>query len=259
MCIILFAHQCTNRYKLILLSNRDEYHKRATALASFWPGSPTVFSGWDKEAGGSWLSVDTKNRLAALTNIRKPSFNSPDELSRGLLVRGFLNQSLAAKEYLNNLKAMDNQYALFNLLLFDSSGLWHYSNDTHKIQQVDNGIHGLSNASIDTPWPKLRYGVNALKQLLSRDEVSITDSELLSILQNETKPADNQLPNTGVGMEFERLLSSIFIKSSEYGTRCSTLITLDYDNVLQFQEYSYDFEGKVTAKVSKTIPFLTMT
>ncbi|ORU93019.1 MAG: hypothetical protein A6F70_04340 [Cycloclasticus sp. symbiont of Bathymodiolus heckerae] len=109
----------------------------------------------------------------------------------------------------------------------------------------------------NTPWPKLVSSVNALKKGLPDEGSPLTEPTLLNILQSESIPPDDQLPNTGVGIEFERLLSTVFIKSNEYGTRCSTIITLDYDNLLQFHEYSYDYKGIQTNKIKKTFRCLT--
>jgi len=236
----------------VLLSNRDEYHKRATAQAAFWPQAPSVFGGRDKVAGGSWLSVDTNGRLAAVTNIRKPPFNKTANLSRGLLVSDFLKQSLSAADFINKLKTNDAEYALFNLLLFDKSGLWHYSNDTHQIHQINKGVHGLSNASLNTPWPKLREAVSALEHA----ESAIDVSTLLNIMHSEVRPSDSKLPSTGAALELERLLSAVFIRSDTYGTRCSTVITIDYENRLKFHELSFDAKGKALTEVSQCIDIL---
>jgi len=252
MCLIVFAHQYFSDYKLVILSNRDEYHERATAQARFWPEASLIFGGKDKVAGGSWLSVDAKGRLAAVTNIRKEPFNKKAALSRGLLVSDFLNQPLSAADFLNELKRKDTQYALFNLLLFDQTGLWYYSNDTRQIHQIDKGVHGLSNASLNTPWPKLCEAVSALEHT----SPSMHISTLLNIMGSELRPHDNELPNTGVTLELERLLSAVFIKSKAYGTRCSTIITIDYENTLKFHELSFDAEGKSQAEVSQRIDIL---
>jgi len=252
MCLIVFAHQHFSGYKLVLLSNRDEYHERAATPAGFWPSYPKIFGGQDEVAGGSWLSVDTSGRLAAITNVRKQPFNTTAELSRGLLVSDFLKQSLSAADFINELKKNDAQYALFNLLLSDKSGLWHYSNDTHKIHQINKGVHGLSNASLNTPWPKLRDAVSALEHA----ESAIDVSALLNIMHSEVRPSDSKLPSTGATLELERLLSAVFIKNDAYGTRCSTVITIDYENTLKFHEVSFDAKGKALTEVSQCIDIL---
>jgi len=251
MCLILFAHEYSKQYKLVLLANRDEYHKRATKKSGAWVNQPHIFGGIDLQAGGSWLSIDKSGRLAAITNVRKPPFGVTNKYSRGLLVSEFLSSDLCANDFLEELKPKSCDYGLFNLLLFDKSGLWHYSNDTGRSQRVERGIHGLCNASLDTPWPKLTTASKQFKQALERD--CFEPSKLFGIMQSQVRPLDEELPNTGVSLEFERLLSSVFIKSVGYGTRCSTLITIDYNNVLEFCELSYNAHGDIKSEVSQII------
>ncbi|MEO1896539.1 MAG: NRDE family protein [Cycloclasticus sp.] len=253
MCLILFAYDSLDQYKLVLLANRDEYHQRKSKQANFWPGHPTIFGGIDCVAGGSWLSVDTSGRLAAITNVRKPPFSDSNKQSRGELVKSFLSNQQLAEDYLKELKQKGAGYSLFNLLLLDSTGLWHYSSDTHHIQEITQGMHGLSNATLDTPWPKLTNGCSLMSQSLQQN--ALNPSELLSIMQSQLRPADDELPTTGVGIEFERLLSSIFIESRDYGTRCSTLLTIDRNNVLDFCELSYSPSGQITSDVLQEIKF----
>lgn len=251
MCLILFKYQPNEHYKLLLLANRDEYHQRQAKQADYWIDHPHIFGGIDSVAGGSWLSVDTAGRLAVITNIRKPPFAKDNKLSRGHIINDFLSQGQPAPEFLNALKLNDTSYGLFNLLLFDKTGLWHYSSDTHQAKPVEPGIHGLSNASLDTPWPKITTGSEQLKHVLDGD--SIDPVELINIMQSEKKPLDAQLPHTGVGLEFERFLSTIFIRGENYGTRCTTLLTIDKENSLQFVELSYDKDGHITSEVMQEI------
>jgi uncharacterized protein with NRDE domain len=252
MCLILFAYEYSNNYKLVLLSNRDEYHQRPSLQANFWQIDAAIYGGIDKSAGGSWLSVDKQGRLAAITNVRKPPFEADSKQSRGLLIKDFLSQQLPAKDFLEGLKNQDTEYSLFNLLLLDNSGLWYYSNDAHEIQSIGHGIHGLSNASIDTPWPKVSLGCDLLKRTLNSNELKKTD--LLNIMRSQDRPLDEQLPHTGVSLEFERLLSPAFIQSDNYGTRCTTLITINYNNLLEFHETSYNPRGQINADITQLIP-----
>ncbi|ORU89514.1 MAG: hypothetical protein A6F71_00670 [Cycloclasticus sp. symbiont of Poecilosclerida sp. M] len=250
MCLILLKHQPADHYKLILIANRDEYHQRETLPARYWPQQPHIFGGIDCSGGGSWLSVDTAGRLAAVTNVRKPPYVENDKKSRGKIVSDFLSHQQSADEFLNDLTERDSQYGLFNLVLMDKSGLWHYSSDDHQSQKISTGIHGLCNATLDTPWPKLTSGLSGFKQSLDKEKV--IPLELLSVLQSQERPNDKDLPDTGVGLEFERFLSSIFIQGEEYGTRCTTLLTID-DEALQFLELSYDPIGNITGEVQQQI------
>jgi uncharacterized protein with NRDE domain len=251
MCLILLAHECSPQYKLILLSNRDEYHQRPTKRAGFWPSNPHILGGLDELAGGSWLSIDNTGRLAAITNVRKPPFNDTDKESRGLIVKDFLCSQLSAREFIADLKTHDNNIGLFNLLLRDDNELVHYSNDTRRISSIEPGVHGICNASLNTAWPKLSLGCELLQSSLS--EGTSHPSDLLNILQSRERPLDKNLPQTGITLEFERLLSSIFIQSSDYGTRCSTIITIDNNNFLNFSELSHNSSGHVIGEVNQTM------
>lgn len=250
MCLILFKYQPDQEDKLILLSNRDEYHRRDSRPAGFWPHHPSIFGGIDQVAGGSWLSTDTSGRLAGLTNIRKPPFENSSKLSRGHLVRDFLSQPLSAVEFISQLKHRSHHYGLFNLLLMDNTGLWHYSNDSHQTTKVSAGFHGLSNATLDSPWPKLISALPAFKQALAKNKIN--HQELISLMQSQTKPQDEALPNTGISLEFERFLSPIFIQGERYGTRCTTLLTIN-QTTSHFVEISYSPIGSVTNEVEQKI------
>ena len=250
MCLIVFNYQPSKRQKLVLVANRDEYHQRETLSARYWPDQPHIFGGIDNVANGSWLSVDTSGRLAALTNIRKPPYKDSSKLSRGHLVRDFLSQPLPAPEFIKNLKQRDNKYGLFNLLLMDNTGLWCYSNDSQQAQPVPPGQHGLSNATLDTPWPKLTTSLQEFKKSLTSN--SLDESQLLNVMQSQTKPKDSELPDTGIGLEFERFLSPIFIQGEDYGTRCTTLLTID-ENAIKFTELSYAPTGQISNEVRQEI------
>jgi uncharacterized protein with NRDE domain len=250
---MLLKHQPADHYKLVLIANRDEYHHRETLPAQFWPEQNHIFGGIDCHGGGSWLSVDTSGRMAAVTNIRKPPYVENNKQSRGKLIHDFLSHQQSAPDFLEELIQHDTNYGLFNLILLDKTGLWHYSNDTHQATQIDPGTHGLSNATLNTPWPKLTNALTGFKHSLDKDKV--IPLELLGILQSQERPADNELPDTGVGLEFERFLSSIFIQGEEYGTRCTTLLTVDSE-ALKFLELSYDPAGNIINEVQQKISLL---
>lgn len=250
MCLIVFKYQPTEDNKLILAANRDEYYQREAIRAQFWPKQPNIFGGIDAVAGGSWLSVDTLGRLAALTNIRKPPYKDSTKLSRGFLVKDFLSQQYSATDFIEQLKNGGKEYGLFNLLLLDNTGLWHYSNDTCQVNEVSAGTHGLSNASLNTPWPKLTMSVQAFKNSLASNNADTL--KVLSCMQSQVKPADEELPDTGIGLEFERFLSPIFIQGEEYGTRCTTLLTIS-KSAVNFTEVSYSPVGQISGEVQQKI------
>ena len=250
MCLIIFKFQPDEHYKLILVANRDEYHQRETVPAGYWPNQPHIFGGIDNVGGGSWLSTDSSGRLAALTNVRKPPYRDDTKLSRGHLVRDFLSQQRPAPDFIKQLKSRSSNYGLFNLLIMDDTGLWHYSNDSLQVEKVSAGIHGLSNARLDTPWPKLSTARTAFEQSLAANKVD--HLQLLSVMQSQIKPQDSDLPNTGIGLEFERFLSPIFIQGKDYGTRCTTLLTVDHTAV-RFLELSYASDGKISGEIRQKI------
>ncbi|MBL4743074.1 MAG: NRDE family protein [Cycloclasticus sp.] len=253
MCLIVFKYQPESPDKLILLANRDEYHKREAIAADYWQTQTHIFGGIDKLSNGSWLSVDRSGRLAVVTNIRKPPYNDPDKKSRGKLISDYLSQPRPASEYLNALKTHDNEYNLFNLLLMDDTGLWHYSNDSHKTQKVTAGFHGLSNSTMDTPWPKLTQAKSQLQQALNKNEMGT--NSLAKIMQSTQRPADDLLPDTGVGIEFERFLSPAFIQGEDYGTRCTTLLCIQQETI-RFSELTYDRQGQVKSQINQLIKTL---
>lgn len=255
MCLIILNYQPDQEQRLTLLSNRDEFYQRETLAAGYWSDYPDIYGGIDCVAGGSWLSIDKKGRLAAVTNIRKPPFTDSTKASRGDLIKDFLSSEKTALDFIAALKTRGSEYNLFNLLLLDNSGLWHYSNDSQQLQPLEPGIHGLSNASLNTPWPKVKISCQLMDSLIAKtgDKDSLNESELFNILQSQQTYQADDLPDTGIGEDFERLLSSAFIRSDDYGTRSSTLIKINKKAVF-FKEFSFDANGKMPQIKQQTIP-----
>lgn len=238
MCLIIFAFQTHPRYKLILAANRDEYYHRPTSPASWWEEARFLLAGKDLEAGGTWMGITKKGKLAALTNYRGTESHKKNAPSRGALVSQYLLSNISSREYLQELQVKRTGYNGFNLILGDMDTLCYYSNSQNKILQVPPGVHGLSNDSLDTPWPKVVKGKQMLEQkVLSHSEISL--ASIFSLLEDTEMAPDNQLPDTGVGIEYERVLSSIFIKSPQYGTRSSTVLLVDKDNQVTFAERGF--------------------
>ena len=248
MCLLLLAYDVHPRYRISLAANRDEFYDRPTAAAAIWDDAPQIFAGRDLAHGGTWLGVNRGGRFAALTNYRDPRAHRKDAPSRGGLVSGFLKSEESPEEYLARLQVEGAAYNGFNLLLGDSGGLLWYSNKSGEVVRLAPGIHGLSNRLLDTPWPKVVRGRDALARVVAGSEFSGED--LLAILADGTKSPDEQLPDTGVGLEMERLLSSIFIASERYGTRSSTVLLVDSDRRVTFVERSFHGEDARDAEVS---------
>lgn len=237
MCTLLLAFQAHPKYRLVLAANRDEFYDRPTAAAGHWEDAPHLVAGRDLVHGGTWLGVTTTGRIAALTNFREPHAAGKNGPSRGNLASGFLKQEITVKDYLEPLREEGELYSGFNLLLGDSDALYCFSNRSAELIRIAPGIHGVSNHLMNTPWPKVVRGKQALAQVLARDEVPA--EALFAILSDPSRAPDEQLPDTGVGLDMERLLSSIFIKSERYGTRSSTLLLVDNDRHATFVERSF--------------------
>ena len=239
MCLILFAYRHHPRYPLILTANRDEFYERPTQTLDFWPDRPEIAAGRDLERMGSWLGINRQGRLAAVTNYRETRAQRPDTRSRGQLVTDFLTSRIEAPDYLHRLQADSHLYNGFNLIVGDAQGLYYCSNRCAKASLVKPGIHGLSNRLLDTPWPKVRDGRSRMAAILAEDDAGIHRHKLLEALEDQSMPPEDQLPDTGVGPEWERILAPIFITSPLYGTRCSSLLTVDKDGEVIFDEITW--------------------
>ena len=238
MCLIVVGWQVHSDYPLLVAANRDEFYARPTALAGYWPDAPEIIAGRDLEAGGTWLGITRGGRFAAVTNVREPG-GAPGIHSRGRLTRDFLGGSQGAGEYLGQL-ALDD-YAGFNLLAGDGKELWYCSNRGAPPVALARGIYGLSNHLLDSPWPKLltarqRFAA-ALPRVPERDP-------LFAILADDEIVPDEELPATGVPLDWERRLSAIFIRSENYGTRASTVVLQATDGAISFEERSFGPYGQ---------------
>jgi uncharacterized protein with NRDE domain len=238
VCLILFAHKVHPDYPLVLAGNRDEFYDRPTAPAAFWADAPEVLAGRDLVGGGTWLGITRMGRLAVVANYRHPAEMHFQGLSRGLLTVDFLCGAATPQAYLENVARQGERYKGFNLLVADGHDLVYYSNRDGVIRRLSPGVYGLSNALLDTPWPKVAQGKAALRELLA---AGLPEPEaLLAILADTSRPPDHLLPDTGVGFERERLLSSRFIVSPDYGTRASTVVIIDRTGRVTFVERSFD-------------------
>ncbi|MEQ8926179.1 MAG: NRDE family protein [Fulvivirga sp.] len=238
MCLILFAKNAHPEYKLIVAANRDEFYKRATRPASFWPDHKQLLAGKDLEAGGTWMGITKQGRLSLLTNYRDLSNIKTTAPSRGHLVTDFLLSEDNAVDYLQKVSERGHQYNGFNLISGDVNSLAYYGNYQEGVHKLDDGIHGLSNALLNTAWPKVENGKEKLSALMAQNQIN--DEQLLQLLFDNTTAPDNQLPETGVGYEKEKMLSPMFIKSSNYGSRCSTAILVTHTNEITFVERTYN-------------------
>lgn len=237
MCLIVFANNFHPNYKLIFAANRDEFYDRPTSQAEFWKDSTELLAGKDLQAGGTWMGITKQGKFAAITNFRDlKNFNAAAP-SRGKITLDFLLNNIQPEEYYNSLKPELNSFNGFNLIFGKIEELFYFSNKSGGLQKIERGIQGISNALLNTPWPKVEKSKNHLEILLKQNEIH--PYEVMSILYDPTKANDKNLPDTGVGIELERILSPVFISSEKYGTRCSTVVIADKDNNVHFVEKTY--------------------
>ncbi len=234
MCLIVFAWKLLPDCPLLLAANRDEFFARPAEAAQWWQDQPHIYAGRDLQGGGTWLGIDKQARFAALTNIRNGAEKRPNAPSRGALVTNYLRGQLDARTYLEQLAETADQYQGFNLIVGDAEQLFCFSN-VHDggVKQLEPGIYGLSNGALNTPWPKV---VRAKAQFASLLCQSAPDEAYFDMLSDTSPASDCRLPKTGVSLEWERLLSSIFIESADYGTRVSTLLRINTNNGAQLVE-----------------------
>lgn len=234
MCLIVFAWRPGHPRPLIVAANRDEFYARPALALAPWDEVPGLHAGRDLEAGGTWLGVGAHGRFAALTNIRDPG-QPAGARSRGELVAGFLRGALSVEAYLQQVASEARHYSGFNLLVGDARQLGYLHGGDARPRVLEAGVYGLSNAALDTPWPKLVKAREGLREHLDDPD----PAKLFELLADNDQAADNQLPETGVGLATERLLSSVFIASQNYGTRASTVLIVEADGKRRLLERSF--------------------
>ena len=238
MCLVVFAWKSRSDLTLLVAANRDEFLRRKAARAAFWPEAPGLLAGRDLEAGGTWLGVTREGRAAFLTNHRDPRSHREGAPSRGALVAEFLKGEENPGDFLRRKEKEGPLYNGFHLVVSDLSELWYFTNTGGSPKRLAPGIHGLSNGPLDDPWPKTRRSVERLKKAL--DGPGVPGHEpLLDLLADRSRAGDDELPSTGVPLEWERLLSSPFIAGESYGTRSSTALVVSPGGV-RFVERTFE-------------------
>lgn len=229
MCLVALAWNTHPRWRLVLAGNRDEFHARPTAALAHWQDHPGVLAGRDLQSGGTWAGINTRGWMAVTTNVRDPSVpHRSDFLSRGKLPAGFLAGHRGAADHARTLPGDSGAYAPFNLLLADATHCVFTGNHPQpRMRTLEAGVHGLSNADMDEPWPK----VERLKQAMAAwlDSGGEDPDSLWPAMADEARANDADLPDTGVGLPLERTLSAAFIRGPAYGTRASTLVAIDHN------------------------------
>jgi len=243
MCLIAWNWQPDSETPLLLLGNRDEYYARPALPLHCWDDAE-VLAGKDLQAGGTWLGVGRGGRVAALTNYRLPVADPAPKPSRGMLTTRFLQGNASAKTYLEALAPQAGVYNPFNLLVWDGEELLGLESRNQRIVTLRPGIGGVSNADFDTPWPKLLRLKSALQQQCAQGLTQAED--LLPLLQDRSKAAYAELPDTGVPIEIEHMLSAAFVSSAAYGTRASSILTLNRKKSTFFEQ-GYGAQGTLAA------------
>lgn len=236
MCLLFFAIDAHPNYRLIVAANRDEFYNRPTAKLQPWDDNPRVIAGKDLEKGGTWFGVTRQGRWAAVTNYRETD-RSDAFRSRGALVSNYLFSDEAPSEYIGNLMPEADHYNGFNLVTGTLTEAMYFSNRELVAKPLQRGIFGLSNHLLDTPWPKVRSGKKDLANLVG--QAYLGSDSLFSLLVDRTRAKDEDLPDSGVDIEWERLLSSAFISETEYGTRSSTTLLIKRNYRLELEERTY--------------------
>jgi uncharacterized protein with NRDE domain len=247
MCLILFAWQTHSEYPLIVAANRDEFYARRTRPASWWGQAVSLLAGRDEEAGGTWLGINRRGRFAVVTNVRAPNERNPHATSRGLLVLSALQTSQPMREWLDDCTSRAHSFNGFNLIVAEpvavgsrgpGAELVYLSNRLDDgPRRLSPGIYGLSNAFLDTPWPKVTRGVTAFAcQAAQR----VNADALLRLMADREVAGELELPSTGIPRDWERALSAIQIRANGYGTRATTIVTVRRDGLVSFVERSFD-------------------
>lgn len=249
MCLVVLAWDCHPRYRLILAANRDEFHDRPAAPLAWWQDAPALLGGRDLAAGGTWLGVDRRGRVGVITNFRDPSTFRPEAHSRGALIPRFLGGSAAATEFAAGLAEEAAALSGFSLLLCDGRNLAYAANQpAAQARTLEAGIYGLSNHALDTPWPKLALTRERFAAAIESGRLE--PGPLLRLLRDRRPAPDEALPDTGIGLDRERLLSSPFIVSERYGTRCTTVVLVDRDGGVRVEECRYGRKGEPTGRTA---------
>ncbi len=249
MCLLIAAFGVHPRYPLVLAGNRDEFHARPTAPLGWWTEPEGMLAGRDLAAGGTWLGVGRDGRLAVVTNFRDRATAPGTAPSRGTLIPGFLGGDLCAMDYARQLTGHAAEYAGFNLLLADASGVAYVVNrPVPRATALAPGLYGLSNHHLDTPWPKLVRSRDRVAALIEQD--AVTADALLAALRDRVPADDHELPDTGIGLERERLVSAPFIVDPAYGTRSATAVLVEHDGMVTVHERRYDPAGEATGQTT---------
>ena len=240
MCLIVFAWKAHPDYQLVLTANRDEFHRRPSRPLHYWPDNSDVLAGRDLQAGGTWLAAHRQGRFATVTNYREQQEIKGKVESRGALVTNFVTGDASAGSFATSIDG--ENYAGFSLLASDGDDLYYVSNRGDQPTRLDPGIYGLSNASLDTPWPKVLRCRDALNAIVDTDTINATS--LFRLMADRTCASIADVEAGHLPFELARALTAPFIVSPDYGTRCSTVMLWSHDGKVELSERRFDASGK---------------
>jgi uncharacterized protein with NRDE domain len=245
MCLLILSHQVSTEFPLLVAANRDEFHGRPTAHSGFWADHPALLAGRDLQQGGTWMGVTRSGRFAAVTNYRDPAGVIAAPCSRGDLPLSYLTGAQPPEDFLGSLTHRARDYAGFNLLVGDRHSLWYYSNsDNQAPRRLSPGIYGLSNAALNTPWPKVELGKARMLALQNKGE--ITHNALAAVVANQQMADQDSLSRQGLDGEMDPILSAQFIVTDTYGTRSSTTMWTEANARTHWREQSFSASGALS-------------
>ena len=250
MCLIALAWRAHPRLPLVVAANRDEWRDRPAQAAHWWPDHAEILAGRDLKAGGTWMGLTRAGRFAAVTNFRDPADKRSTARSRGTLVTEFLLGGQPPAAFLASLAARAREYNGFNLIAGDGDSLWFYGSREGEAREIPPGVHGLSNHLLNEPWPKVVRARDAMERALRDADPA---PRLFEMLSDTAGADDERLPDTGVGVAWERRLAAALITGADYGTRASTVLTVPRVGEATFEERTRDAEGSVAQVASFTL------
>jgi uncharacterized protein with NRDE domain len=247
MCLIAFAWNAHPDYRLIVGANRDEWHERPASPAAWWRDHPQILAGRDLKAGGTWMGITRGGRFAAVTNFRDPGDKKSTARSRGELVTAFLLGRDSPEAFLGAVNSHAHDYNGFNLIVGDTASLAYFSSRNGTIENLTPGVYALSNHTLNEPWPKVTAARSALEAIVQAEmPEQARQMAIYELLSDARAASDNTLPDTGVGIEWERVLSPALIVTPDYGTRASAVLSITNTNVASFEERTRAVDGTVT-------------
>ncbi len=247
MCLTIIALHAHPKYQLVIAANRDEFHNRPALAAHYWEDAPHILGGRDLQAGGTWLGVNQDGGFANLTNYRDFRLpQKPDAPSRGKIVQDLLHPDTDHSEFLSRMPHEADKFAGFNILFGTPENAWYYSNISNQSSRLQAGVTGLSNHLLNTPWPKLVTSRQAVCNWTKTGGARLGD--LFAVMADQNRHPDELLPDTGIGMEFERKASAIFILDPVYGTRATTVIGIDLEGKVTYLERTFDPDGRIRSE-----------